>query len=91
MSAVSAEIVDGALPEKRLSPRLLRHNVPACTPNAAGAPHDGGGPYRCASLVSAVMLGSIGPVKPFLFKYLITHTHAAAPNEPPTRSNTLAQ
>ena len=43
VSAVSAEIVDGALPEKRLSPRLLRHNVPVCTPNSAGAPHDGAG------------------------------------------------
>jgi hypothetical protein len=35
-----------------------------------------GGAYRWASLVSAVMLTGIGPVKPFLFKSLVVHNEA---------------
>jgi hypothetical protein len=38
------------------------------------------GAYRSTSLVSTVMLPGIEPVNPFLAKYLITHTHAAACN-----------
>ena len=41
VSAVSTEIVDGALPEKRFSLRILRHNVPIRTPESAGRPHGG--------------------------------------------------
>jgi hypothetical protein len=53
----------------------------------------GGAAYRSASLVSAVMLARIGPVKPFLLKNLIVHSEACgrAEDEPPTRSRTLAQ
>jgi hypothetical protein len=43
VSAVSAEIGDGTLPEKRLSPRSLRHNVLIRTPDPAGRPHGGAG------------------------------------------------
>jgi hypothetical protein len=43
VSAVSAEIVDGTLPEKRFSARFLRHNVPVRTPDSAERPHGGGG------------------------------------------------
>ncbi len=44
--------------------------------------------YREPSLVSAVMLARIGPVKPFLDKELIAHSEAcgSAEMEPPTRS-----
>ena len=76
MSAVSAEIVGGTLPEKRFSPSHLRHNVPIRKPESAGRPHGGGGAYRATSPVSAVMLARIGPVKPILAKYLITHSEA---------------
>ncbi len=40
----------------------------------------GGAAYRKASLVSAVMLARIGPVKPFLLKYLIAHSRGMRPN-----------
>ncbi len=77
VSALSAEIVDGTLPEKRFWRRVLRHNVPVRTRESAGRPHGGGGAaYRKTSLVSAVMLAGIGPVKPFWYKYLITHGEA---------------
>jgi hypothetical protein len=36
----------------------------------------GGAAYRHASLVSIMMLAGIGPVKPFLATYLITHSYA---------------
>jgi hypothetical protein len=39
VSAVSAEIVDGTLPEKRFSKRFLRNNVLVRTPESAGRPH----------------------------------------------------
>jgi hypothetical protein len=75
-SALSAEIVDGTLPERRLSLRILGHNVLIRTPDSAGRLHRGGGAYREASLVSAVMLAGIGPVSPVLAKPLITHSEA---------------
>ena len=40
--------------------------------------------------MSAVMLGSIGPVKPFLDKCLSTHAHEASPNQPLTCKIALA-
>ena len=46
VSAVSAEIVGGTLPEKRFSKRFLRPNVPVRTPESAGSPQGGGGAYR---------------------------------------------
>ncbi len=76
VSAVSAEIVDGKLPEKRLIPRTLRRNVPVRTPDSAGRPHGGSGAYRWTSLVSAVMLARIVPLKPFSLNSLITHSEA---------------
>jgi hypothetical protein len=77
VSAVSAESVDGTLPEKRFSLRYLCHNGLLRTPETAGRPHGGGsGAYRSTSLVSAVMLARIGPVKPFLPKPLITRGEA---------------
>ena len=39
VSAVSAEIVDGTLPEKRFSPRDLRHDVLIRMPESAGRPY----------------------------------------------------
>jgi hypothetical protein len=36
VSAVSAEIVGGTLPEKRFAKRFLCHNVLICTPESAG-------------------------------------------------------
>ncbi len=63
VSAVSAEIVDGTLPEKRLPPRPLRHNELIRTPESARRSHGGRRAYRETSLVSAVMLARIGPVK----------------------------
>jgi hypothetical protein len=48
----------------------------------------GGVAYRSTSLVSAGMLARIGPVKPFLLRYLIAHSEACgrAEDGPPTRS-----
>jgi hypothetical protein len=81
VSAVSAEIVDGTLPEKRFSPRCLRHNVPVRTRESAGRSTSGGGAYRWASLVSAVMLARIGPVKPSSVNNLIMHSEACGRTE----------
>jgi hypothetical protein len=39
VSAVSAEIVGGTLPEKRFLLTALRNNVLVCTPESAGRPH----------------------------------------------------
>jgi hypothetical protein len=66
------------VPVKRFSLAPLRQtNVPYHTPESAGRPHGGGGgAYQAASLVSAVMLARIGPVKPFLLKALIAHSDA---------------
>jgi hypothetical protein len=89
VSAVSAEIVDGTLPEKRLSPRALRLNVLICMPESAGRSHGSSGAYRYASLVSAVMLARIGPVKVLLFKCLITHSEGCGRAE--RRAHALAQ
>jgi hypothetical protein len=91
VTALSAEIVDGTLPLKRFSPRFLCGNVLIRVPDSAGRPHGGDAAYRKRSLVSAVMLARIGPVKPFLPKCLITQAHAAAQNKPQTRSHALAQ
>ncbi len=41
----------------------------------------GGAAYRKASLVSAVMLARIGPVKPFLANDLIAHSERCGRNE----------
>ncbi len=77
VSAVSAKIVDGKLPENRFSLRYLYHNGLLRTPDSAGRPHGGGGgAYKSTSLVSTVMLARIGPLKPFLDKPLITHGEA---------------
>ncbi len=82
MSAVSAEIVGGALPEKRFWWRYLRRNtILILTPDSAGRLHGRGGAYSKASLVSAVMLARIGPTKPFLFKALIAHSEACGHTE----------
>jgi hypothetical protein len=89
VSAVNAEIVDGTLPEKRLPPRALCRNVLIRTPESAGRSHDGRGAYRYVSLVSAVMLAKIGPVKWLLFKYLITHSEGCGRAE--RSANALAQ
>ncbi len=80
VSAVSAEIVDGTLPEKRFSPSHLRHNVPIRKPESAGRPHGGGGAYRATSPVSAVMLARIGPVKTFFCKSLIVQQPSMRPH-----------
>jgi hypothetical protein len=74
VSAVIAEIVDGTVPEKRLPPRTLCRNVLIRTPESAGRSHGGSGAYSLTSLVSAVMLARIGPVKLFWIKPLITHS-----------------
>ncbi len=81
MSAVSAEIVDGTLPEKRLPLRALRRNVLIRTPESAGRSHDGRGTYSLISLVSAVMLAGIGPVKLFWVKLLIMHSEVCGRTE----------
>ncbi len=81
VSAVNAEIVVGTLPEKRFSSRVLRHNVPVRTPESAGRPHGGSGAYSLFSLVSAVMLAGIGPVKAFLAKSLIASSEACGRTE----------
>jgi hypothetical protein len=80
VSAVSAEIVDGTLPEKRLWARFLR-NIVIRMPGSAGRPHRRRAAYRSTSLVSAVRLARIGPVKPFSSKYLITHVEACGRTE----------
>jgi hypothetical protein len=86
VSAVSAEIVGGTLPEKRFSTRALCRSVPVRRAEAAERPHGGGAAYRLASLVSAVMLARIGPVKPFLPKVLITHSKACGRAEKEQRT-----
>jgi hypothetical protein len=71
-----------ALPQRRTRrqrARSARTSRPGDRPGGAAA-------YRMASLVSAVMLAGIGPVKPLLPKYLITQAHAAARNKLQTRS-----
>ncbi len=93
VSAVSAEIVEGTLPEKRLLPRFLRRNVLIRKPESAGRSHGGGTAYSLISPVSAVMLAGIGPVRLFWSKPLITHSegcgraeqsaHALAPRGRP--------
>ncbi len=90
MSAVSAEIFGGMLPEKRFSLRTLRRNVPVQharvgreTARAAGGAH------RSTSPVSAVTLARIGPLKLFFLKYLITHTEACGHTERPTHAQAL--
>ena len=52
----------------------------------------GGGAHSLISLVSAVMLARIGPVKPFLCKALIAHSEACGrtEKEQPTRSQSDA-
>ncbi len=92
VSALSAVIAGGTLPEKRFSRRFLRRNVPV---TRASRPRDrtgGGAAYSSTSRVSAVMLARIGPVKPVLIKYLIAHSKACgrAENKPPSRSHALA-
>ena len=89
VSAVSAEILDGMLPEKRLPPRALCRNVLIRTPELAGRSHDGRGTYSLISLVSAVMLAGIGPVKLFWIKLLITHSEGCGRAE--RSANALAQ
>jgi ABC-type nickel/cobalt efflux system permease component RcnA len=89
VSAVSAEILDGMLPEKRLPPRALCRNVLIRTPESAGRSHDGRGTYSLMSLVSAVMLAGIGPVKLFWIKLLITHSEGCGRAERSTHA--LAQ
>ncbi len=76
VSAVSAEIVVGTVPEKRLPFRALRRNVLVQTPESVGRPHGGGGAYRLTSLVSAMMLAGMGPVKLLWDTNLITHSEA---------------
>ncbi len=76
VSAVSAEIVVGTVPEKRLSFRVLRRNVLVQTPESVGRPHGGGRAYKRASLVSAMMLAGMGPVKLLWATNLITHSEA---------------
>ncbi len=53
----------------------------------------GGGAYRETSLVSAVTLARIGPVRPFFVSPLIAHSEACGPteDEPLTHSRKLAQ
>ena len=48
--------------------------------------------YSSTSLVSAVMLARIGPVKPLLYKDLIAHSEACrrAEDGPPVRSRCAA-
>jgi hypothetical protein len=77
VSAVSAEIAGGTLPEKRFSLRCLRHSVPVQHARVGDRP-GGSAAHRSTSLVSAVMLAGIGPVKPFLDKRLIAHSEACA-------------
>jgi hypothetical protein len=57
-------------------------------PSRPGDRTGGGAAYRSTSLVSAVMLARIGPVKPFLYKYLIAHSEARGRTKdgPPTRT-----
>ncbi len=82
VSALSAESVGGTLPEKRFSLRTLRRNVPAHHARVGREDRTGGGAaYREPSLVSAVMLAGIGPVKPFLPKCLIAHSEACGHTE----------
>ncbi len=52
----------------------------------------GGAAYSSTSLVSAVMLAGIGPVKPFLAKDLITHSDVCGrtADGPPMRSRSDA-
>ncbi len=65
-----AVLVEGPMPQRARSAR----------PSRPGDRTGGGGAYRRTSRVSAVMLAGIGPVKPFLAKYLIGKaSHAAAP------------
>ncbi len=83
VSALSAEIVDGTLPVKRFTPRSLRR-APTCSSPRASRLEDrtgGAAAYRWASRVSAEMLARIGPVKPFLNKYLIAHSEACGRTE----------
>ncbi len=61
MSAVSAEIVGGTLPEKRFSWRRLRRSVPVRHARVGTGDRTGGGAaYRSTSRVSAEMLARIG-------------------------------
>ncbi len=77
VSAVSAEIVGGTLPEKRFSRRDLCRSVPVQHTRVGREDRTGGGAaYNSTSRVSAVMLARIGPVKPFLYKDLIAHSEA---------------
>jgi hypothetical protein len=77
-AAGEAVLVEGAAPQGARSAR----------PSQPGDRTGGGEAYRTTSLVSAVMLERIGPVKPFLLKYLIAHSEACgrAEDGPPTRS-----
>ncbi len=86
-SAVSAEIVGGTLPEKRFPPRILCRNM--LSPSRPEGRTGGGGAYSLTSLVSAVMLARIGPVKPFRSKPLITHSEGCGRTERSTHA--LAQ
>jgi hypothetical protein len=92
VSAVSAEIVGGTLPEKRFSPRFLHHNVLGfARPSRPEDRTGGGGAYSQASSVSAVMLARIGPVKPFLAKSLITRSEACGRTGRPANAQTRAR
>jgi hypothetical protein len=82
VSALSAEIVGGTLPEKRFSRRYLPQRARSARANRPGDRTGGGGVYRVASRESAVMLAGIGPVKPFLFKPLIAQKWRRAVSRP---------
>ncbi len=83
MTALSAEIVGGALPVNRLAARNLRRH--AHLSHAPTRPEHGGA-YSVTILVSATMLSRIGPVKPFLLKDLSTHARAGRTNKAATRA-----
>jgi hypothetical protein len=86
VTAVSADIVDGALPENRFRPRYLRrHAHISQAPSRPKHPRRDNA-YSSTRLVSATMLSRIGPVKLFLCKSLITHARAGDTIKAATRA-----
>jgi hypothetical protein len=70
-AAGEAVLVEGPAPQRARSARASRPQ------DRTGA----GAAYRSASLVSAEMLAGIGPVIPFLYKDLITHSEGCGRTE----------